>query len=251
MRVGVQYKVKCSAKFQHLIWLCLHSKLRHHYNIANSLTCNKCTGCDEDIIHCLRDCKNSREVWNHFSSFDKQHFFSFTCVQSWIKAYTSKGSGSLFSISLWLIWRLLNEHALGEGCCRPTYVVRFINRMHEDMSNLKLTTTHHHIHRDSIQWEPPPEGFVKLNVDGSCSAADDIGVGGAIMASGLLGFLFGVGDALFVELFGVYNGLALVVNNTLSVVVCETDSEEVIQLVKNRDQHCFHAYASLRCELLL
>lgn len=124
---------------------------------------------------------------------------------------------------------------LGEGCRRP---VEWCALSIECMSTLKLTTIEHHIHRDLVRWEPPPERFVKLNVDGSCSAAGNVGVGGAIKDSHgkwITGFSSneGKGDALFVELFGVYHGLALVVNNRPTVVVFETDSEEVIQLVKN------------------
>ncbi|KAL6569273.1 dolichyl-P-Man:Man(7)GlcNAc(2)-PP-dolichol alpha-1,6-mannosyltransferase [Orobanche minor] len=55
----------------------------------------------------------------------------------------------------------------------------------------------------------------------------------------------GKGDVLFAELFGVYHGLALIVNNSISNMVCETDAEEVVQLLRSRDQHHYHAYASL------
>lgn len=40
-------------------------------------------------------------------------------------------------------------------------------------------------------------------------------------------------------------GLDLIINNFILNVVCEADVEEVLQLLRNQDQHHFHAYALL------
>lgn len=83
-------------------------------------------------------------------------------------------------------------------------------------------------------------GVMMLNMDSNCSESNDIGAGGIIRDSkgqwvAGLSSNDDKGDALFAELFGVYHGLALIVNNSISNVVCETDDEEVVQLLRSRD----------------
>lgn len=61
---------------------------------------------------------------------------------------------------------------------------------------------------------------MKLNIDGSCNDYNDVGVGGITKDS--------KGDALLAELFGVYHGLDLIINKSISNVVCGIDTEEVV-----------------------
>ena len=59
----------------------------------------------------------------------------------------------------------------------------------------------------------------------------------------------GCGDALVAELFGIYNSLILLINNSVLHVECETDSNEIINLLMDRQSHSFHAYASLLAKI--
>ena len=61
----------------------------------------------------------------------------------------------------------------------------------------------------------------------------------------------GCGDALIAELFGIYNGLVLLINNSVLHVECETDSTEIINLLMDRQSHSFHAYAYLLAQVQL
>ena len=53
------------------------------------------------------------------------------------------------------------------------------------------------------------------------------------------------GGELFAELFRVYHGLMLVINNYIQRVICETDSFEVLCLLQNSYHSHMHVYASL------
>ena len=59
----------------------------------------------------------------------------------------------------------------------------------------------------------------------------------------------GCGDVLIAELFGIYNGLVLLINNSVLHVECETDSIEIINLLMDRQSHSFHVYASLLAKI--
>ena len=63
----------------------------------------------------------------------------------------------------------------------------------------------------------------------------------------MVGFSFndGCGDALIVKLFGIYNGLVFLINNSVLHVECETISTEIINLLMERQYHSFYAYVSV------
>lgn len=78
----------------------------------------------------------------------------------------------------------------------------------------------------------------------------DIGFGGLLRdnkGNWIAGFSSndGQGDALFAELFGVYHGLMLVINNSIQQIICETYSLEVFRLLQDLDHSHMHVYASL------
>lgn len=87
----------------------------------------------------------------------------------------------LFLVILWWIWRWRNNFALGDCSWKLTDVVCYITRMHT-----KITTYYHHHDPASIagnvkgKWQPPRHGFVKINVDGSCSNSGVIESGGLV-----------------------------------------------------------------------
>ncbi|AES76864.1 hypothetical protein MTR_6g088150 [Medicago truncatula] len=45
---------------------------------------------------------------------------------------------------------------------------------------LRATPAEHGINCHMVNWTPPSDGCVKLNIDGSCGASGDIGYGGLI-----------------------------------------------------------------------
>ena len=89
----------------------------------------------------------------------------------------------------------------------------------------------------SISWIPPPEGWVKLNVDGSCD--NNLGVitsGGVLrdhLKNWLTGFVLhkGRGNALEAELWGLFEGLTLAWSSGYQNVLVETDSLCMVQLL--------------------
>jgi len=94
--------------------------------------------------------------------------------------------------------------------------------------------------------ESSPSGKFKLNVEGSCDQSSVIGSGGLIRdvaGNWMVGFSSNdsCGDALIAELFGIYNGLVLLINNSVLHVECETDSTEIINLLMDKQSHPFHA----------
>lgn len=83
------WRQKLPEKYKFFIWLACQNSLPtlvllHHRNIALSPICTRCGNSDETVIHCIRDCNCSRQIWHHIG-FAEQSFFSEACVRNWIR----------------------------------------------------------------------------------------------------------------------------------------------------------------------
>jgi hypothetical protein len=101
---------------------------------------------------------------------------------------------------------------------------------------------------------PPQDENVKLNINGSCGASGDISTGGLLRDNKgywIAGFSSkeGQGNELLAELFGVYHGLMLVINNSIQQVIYQTNSLEVLHLLQYPDPS--HVYASLLMKIFV
>lgn len=90
-------------------------------------------------------------------------------------------------------------------------------------------------------WQKPEPGVIKLNVDGSRSGnSGKIGAGGVIrndIGSWIKGFQvnLGIGDVLDAELWGLYYGLKLAIDNNMDNLEIESDSAILVKLVLDSD----------------
>jgi len=167
------------------MWLCKHNaiptnKLRHHCNLATSPVCQQCGKYDEDVLHCLRDCAPSEEVWQLISSVNHRCLFSFTSWKTWLQTMSKGVFGIMFAITIWWICRFRNNHILGDKQWKTQNVIHFIDIMCTDLTFINIHSSERHIKCHMVNWTPPPDGCVKLNVDGSCGASGDIGSGGLL-----------------------------------------------------------------------
>jgi ribonuclease HI len=93
----------------------------------------------------------------------------------------------------------------------------------------------------NLQWTPPPEGWCKLNIDGSFGTEGDAGAGivvrdhnGDILLSSCRE-LSACRDALEAELSAVREGLSLTLHWCTQSIIVEVDCLEIINLVKNEE----------------
>lgn len=85
---------------------------RTRRGLANNSLCSLCGHDNEDVIHVLRDCLATKDVWMHVLPPDQQNMFISTPLQPWL--FTNIGShlflqdhgttwSILFDITLWCI----------------------------------------------------------------------------------------------------------------------------------------------------
>lgn len=250
------WHLKVAEKCKFMVWLGLHQALpvnarRHACSMAASAGCGRCSATVEDILHCLRDCPHSKEVWNRLGCGSFGGFFS-ADGWSWLLSIMQQPNVEKLVYILWWIWRWRNNMALGTELWNIEDVLRFIQR---DWNDLTLSVDVHAITPTWRTWQPPDVGWVKLNTDGSCSRGlAHIGCGGVIRdhsGKWLWGFSSyeGHGDAYMAELLGVVRGLQQAWQRGFRRMICETDCLSVIESLNSNRTLNLHSCGALLTEV--
>ncbi|KAK4256278.1 hypothetical protein QN277_009163 [Acacia crassicarpa] len=104
------------------------------------------------------------------------------------------------------------------------------------------------------QWQTPPEGWVKVNIDGAFSHfVSGVACGGVVRdthGNFIKGFLFkGLeGDCLSAKLWGCLHGLKLSWDLGYRNVILESDSADVVDLLR-REMNDLHADRNIIAEI--
>lgn len=248
------WRLKIPEKFKVLVWLVCHNdvptlSLLHHRHIATSATYSRCGEEDKSLLHCLRDCSFSKNIWLKLS-FTNHNFFGEESALNWIKINATGSRSTTFLAGLWWTWRHRNQMCLSH----ETWSLTRINLQIQNTVDLIKATYHTapvpHIDR-MVRWNNNNFNCVVLNVDGSCLGSPTrAGYGGIIRnsagfySSGFSGFLATTTDILMAELTAIHRGLLLAAETDIEEMVCYSDSMLSIKLLT---EHAFtyHAYAVL------
>ena len=101
-----------------------------------------------------------------------------------------------------------------------------------------------HSSRLLAHWIPPPEGTLKLNIDGSF--LEDFGCLGAgdVVCNHDGDWIAGLGDALLAELRVIQIGLDFCSRKGYVNIICESDWLEAVDLIIASRDHTLHTYAT-------
>lgn len=228
--------------------------------INTSPLCPLCGSQDESIEHLFRSCSSSNLIWNQCSSRPTS-FSSTSPFLIWFKNCAicqdptsfNIPFGTLFIYCLWNMWLSRNKKVFQ---CVPffhkavykealQYAVEYFHLGNSHMSSKSQTSS------VLVSWQPPDEGWLKINVDGACDPlSHDIAVGGLIrdhIGNWVLGFykFLGSGDSFLAEVWGVLLGLQLAVSINASFVWLESDCVHLVNLFNDSSPVVFHHIAPL------
>jgi hypothetical protein len=135
-------------------------------------------------------------------------------------------------------------------------VVRKTHALHDDFITFcQPTGSNTSMTRILVHWKPPPEGLIKLNVNGSfLEDGFCLGTGGVLCGhdgnwiAGFTHFANG-GDALLAELRAIQIGIATCYDLGYTHFIGESDCLEVINLILNVTNVSLHVYASVLLEI--
>ena len=218
--------------------------------MATSAICTHCGEEDENLLHCIRDCHVSRNIW-HKIGFTNTEFFSDQNAHVWIKSAATGPHGSYFLAGLWWVWRHRNLMCLNNDTWSLFRITSNIfNSADGIIKSFQQDVRIAH-----------PDRFVKLNCQnrfGSILNVDDICLGTPICAgsggvicnshgfylSGFSGHISSSNDILLAELTAIYHGMRLAIDMGLDDLVCYSDSLLSINLITD-DTSKFHIHVVL------
>ncbi|GLT57288.1 hypothetical protein SLA2020_302710 [Shorea laevis] len=168
--------------------------------------------------------------------------------------------GTLFSFVIWIIWLQRNEKIYRPQSYDPNRAKSLIKeRAMEFTSTFPYSTTvNRSLVCNNIKWDKPPDGYFKLNTDGSSLRTSRATACGGLIKDSLgrwvVGFARNVGItfALGVEFWGVQDGLIIARDWDIQNIIMEMDSLIVFKLLSNYDSinHPFHTMI-LECRELM
>ncbi|KAK7260456.1 hypothetical protein RIF29_26513 [Crotalaria pallida] len=164
------WKLKCPEKVRFFIWLMRHdaiptNSLRFHPNVALSPQCVRCGAAVESVLHCIRDCPWSTDLWLRFG-FSYPNFFSLD-AWDWVKSMVEGGSSLRYLSVLWWSWRWRNNFVMDTVVWSFDQVCSKIKGLLDDMVRVFGTVTSPPRAVRLVAWSRPEMPCVKLNVDGS------------------------------------------------------------------------------------
>ena len=209
-----------------------------------SPSCTRCSSPLEDILHSLRDCPHSRELWLRLNMGRYNNFFSEFDVKVWLHKITKSTSAILFITGVWYAWCWRNNTIFEDQRWRIQDVVRKTFLLHDECisyySNLGLDP---HSSRLLAHWIPTLEGTLKLNINGSF--LEDLcclGAGGVVRnhdedwIAGFSHYEAG-GDALLADLRAIQIGIDFCSLKGYVNIIYESDCLEAVDLIIDGRDH--------------
>ncbi|XP_040367272.1 uncharacterized protein LOC112177447 [Rosa chinensis] len=171
-------------KVKIFIWRLLHgaiptrSALSQRKVQLHDLNCVLCQSSIETVKHVFKDCDALQCFWS-FSPLKlcaKTH--AAPNIKEWIldllDVLTSE-QVDLFFMALWAIWTERNNLVWKGGSFQPIHMIQWCIKSLEDFQQYHPKATRKK-KRPMTKWQCPPQGRLKINIDGAFRA--DCGIGG-------------------------------------------------------------------------
>lgn len=206
-------------------------------HLSTYASCNRCDNGQELMIHLLRDCHYSQQLWQSLKLDQHINFYS-SAAMEWFMINLQGSNRTLFSTSCWIIWKARNATIFQD---KPWNLLNVINQIHFLFADINTTCLHRKLDKPTcyVGWKPLIAPSVKLNIDGSSFDNPWIsGFGGVLCdqtGKWLFGFSRNCGNTtcLKVELFAVYHGSKTAWQRGFKHVLRELDSKIALGLIQD------------------
>ncbi|CAA7059955.1 unnamed protein product [Microthlaspi erraticum] len=246
------WRVAVPERVRVFLWLVINQALmtnaeRHRRHLSDTNLCQVCRSGEETIIHILRDCPAMEGIWRRIVPRRKRREFFEAPLLSWL--YTNLGSeldlgeykwSTCFAMAVWWGWKWRCDNVFGSNRkCRDR--VKFVKDIAKEVASAYTKTTNtggmaQRVERQ-IAWQPPIQGWWKVNTDGTSRGNPGLATAGGVLrdeqGSWVCGFALNIGicSAPLAELWGVYYGLLIAWERCVPRLIIEVDSEVVVKIL--------------------
>ncbi|XVF29674.1 hypothetical protein REPUB_Repub15cG0142300 [Reevesia pubescens] len=199
--------------------------------------CFRCSLAVENVVHALRDCSKSKEVWLEINKdLETSNFFRLPLKDWIISNIGCKNSISgipwsvFFSSALWFLWFWRNKWRHDASFLWPSNAFQQIWSYAKQSVDVLSTSLNLLRYKQMIKWTKPAQCVFKINVDVGLRGQSRVAVAGGLIRDDkgywLLGFVYRIGicEVLSAELWSILQGLKLAWDRGFRKVELETDS---------------------------
>lgn len=214
--------------------------------IKPGVYCIAC-GRDETLVHRFWLCPYSVQFWKRMSEAAgaplitiPPEILDFEPMRVWLMEWLGKAGEEEKAIvfrgcyELWLARNNAREAGRLED---PTLVTERVMRLNEEWKSIHEAEKKMKV-KESMQWRPPDEDWIKVNADGAVTKAMEQGGGGAVprdhhgvFLAGTCHFFPNITDPELSELLACRRALQLAKEVDVHKVILESDSQEVVRKV--------------------
>ncbi|KAK4258548.1 hypothetical protein QN277_004989 [Acacia crassicarpa] len=264
---GSIWKIKAPERCKIFLWLVLHNRLltnvsRCKRGLSEDGRCPVCKVDLETLLHVLRDCPGTHELWRQIVPSHLWNTFTSLDLDSWMRwNLTSRGGSQkseewkqLFAIICWWLWKRRNSFVFEDTSVSNFAVLASVSSIRNCLNEARDRWGIGGIKKRTLNlpedhWQAPPANWVKINTDGAFSHSSSGVASGGILRNDdgefVQAFLFKgeEGDSLTAELWGCLLGLKLAWDRGFRNVILEVDSAEAVELMRRpmndaHEDHC-------------
>ncbi|KAF7824026.1 reverse transcriptase [Senna tora] len=255
------WKINGYARFKIFFWKLAHNAIACNQILASKNTyvngaCPLCLSDAETLFHLFCACPVTNRVWQLGSRNLKVK--NDNNFESWLKINASCADfanginiphGTLFVYFMWHIWLARNNKVFNNIASSVSHLAK------ARAIEFACFSLHLKAHTPTVVvdlcWTPPPRGWFKINIDGSCLGIDysitAVGIVPDCNGSWIYGFAqyIGSGCSLQAELWSLFIGLPKARDLGFDCLEVESDCKSVVDLVANESVPDIHPFAPL------
>ncbi|WVZ62142.1 hypothetical protein U9M48_011922 [Paspalum notatum var. saurae] len=235
------WQMKVPNKIQMFLWRFAHNSLPVRNNLKRrkikaETVCPMCKRFDEDCGHIFFNCKNVRECWRVLQLEEARCCLAQCRSGKEVieKIWTMSPETQVkIVVWLWRWWTARNKANAGERIQRTGDVCNSVYYHLTNFAKLKGPAKQ----RDQspkVQWNPPPDGQYKLNVDAAFSSVTRRGGWGCVVRNNAgvvldigTGSIQRAGSALHAEALAALHGLERAEELGMTRIILETDASNL------------------------
>ncbi|KAL6555875.1 hypothetical protein OROHE_007149 [Orobanche hederae] len=244
------WKLKCSHKLKHFLWLAIQGRLvtnllRHTRKISPSAHCPSCDCAQEFVLHLMRYYPQARQIWEDL--LPPQALLGFDRIEdaNWFRKNLLQGQANcdmlpnipwflIFTTATWNIWKTRNSKIFKNTNQSKRQTVFLIRQ-----ESLDLATCFYRKGNgpSSFKWSLPPLGWFKLNIDGSIQTHRNLGGIGGLLRDDRGDWMWGFCRKISmptvdeIELKALLHGLNYAWERRIPQLEVELDSKNVFDLI--------------------